>query len=83
MSLAEQVVVLAGTWVAKRKMFGRAEILECECPPALDREMVKAEIGDAKPFNIAINDNGKRRYMAAIRIGHSLVVWEASHVNLH
>lgn len=79
MSLAEQVVVLAGTWVAKRKMFGRAEVLECECPPALDREMVKAEIGDITPFDIAINDNGKRKHMAAIRIGRSLIVWNTRH----
>ncbi len=82
MSLAQQVVVLAGTWVSKRKMIGRAEVLECETPPALDREMVRAEIGNVNPFKISVRDNGKSRHMAAIRIGHSLIMWEVPRVEL-
>ncbi len=82
MSLAEQVVVLAGTWVSKRKMIGRAEVLECETPPALDKRAVRAEIGNVSPFKISVNDNGKSRHMEAIRVGHSLIVWEESHAEL-
>ncbi|MCE7729655.1 hypothetical protein [Vibrio campbellii] len=83
MSLAQQVVVLAGTWVAKRKMIGRAEVLECEGTPALDKAAVRAEIGDVKPFNISVNDNGRIRHMAAIRISHSLILWEAPHADFY
>lgn len=82
MSLAEQVVVLAGTWVSKRKEFGRAELLECEQAPSLNNAAVVAEIGEKTPFNISVNDNGKRKHMAAIRVGRSLVVWEAAHAQL-
>ncbi|HBC3836781.1 TPA: hypothetical protein KD863_005177, partial [Vibrio parahaemolyticus] len=52
MSLAEQVVVLGGSWVDQRKQMGRSEILVCERPLSLDKEAVRAEIGDAKPFDI-------------------------------
>ena len=76
MSLAEQVVVLAGTWVSKRKVIGRAEVLECEAAPILSKASVRAEIGDVTPFRICVNEQGCRRHLAAIRIGCSLVVWD-------
>lgn len=77
MSLAEQVIVLSGTWVSKRKVIGRSEVLECETAPTLSKKAVRAEIGDVTPFSICVNQQGCRRHLAAIRIGCSLIVWDA------
>ncbi|EJB8443135.1 hypothetical protein O4N73_25060 [Vibrio parahaemolyticus] len=77
MSLAEQVVVLGGSWVDQRKQMGRSEILVCERPLLLDKEAVRAEIGDAKPFDIYQVKNGIGTLMNALRIGRSLIVWQA------
>lgn len=76
MSLAEHVVVLAGTWVHSRKRVGRGEVLVCECPPALNKDAVRAEIGDVTPFHITQVKNGVSKLMNALRIGHNLIVWE-------
>ncbi|AYO14389.1 hypothetical protein D0812_12885 [Vibrio owensii] len=79
MSLAEQVVVLGGSWVEQRKQMGRSEILVCERPLSLDKEAVRAEIGDQKPFDIYQVKDGIGTLMKALRIGHSLIVWELAH----
>lgn len=76
MSLAEQVVVLGGSWVQQRKQMGRSEILVCERPLMLSNEAVRAEIGDQKPFNIYQVKNGVGTLMSALRVGCSLIVWE-------
>lgn len=80
MSLAEQVVVLGGSWVEQRKHVGRSEILICERPLKLHNDAVQAEIGSQKPFDIYQVKNGIGTLMKAIRIGRSLIVWEASSV---
>ncbi|EHJ9983672.1 hypothetical protein KB976_002742 [Vibrio parahaemolyticus] len=80
MSLAEQVVVLGGSWVEQRKQMGRSEILICERPLMLSNEAVRAEIGSQKPFDIYQVKNGIGTLMSALRIGRSLIVWEASRV---
>ena len=82
MSLAEQVVVLGGSWVEQRKQMGRSEILVCERPLSLDKEAVRAEIGNVNPFKISVRDNGKSRHMAAIRVGHGLIMWEVPRAEL-
>ncbi|MCX8816699.1 hypothetical protein [Vibrio parahaemolyticus] len=79
MSLAEQVVVLGGSWVEQRKLVGRTEILVCERPLSLDKEAVRAEIGDQKPFDIYQIKNGIETLMSVLRIGRSLIVWEMAH----
>ncbi|EOW2077617.1 hypothetical protein ACNZ70_001942 [Vibrio mimicus] len=76
MSLAEQVIVLSGTWVQSRKRMGRNEILVCESTPVLSSPAVRAEIGDAKPFDIYQVKNGVGTLMNALRIGRSLIVWQ-------
>ncbi len=81
MSLAEQIIVLSGTWVQSRKQIGRNEILMCECAPALSRPAVRAEIGDQEPFDIYQVKNGIGALMKAIRIGRSLIIWQAQSVH--
>lgn len=78
MSLAEQVVVLAGTWVQSRKRVGRGEVIECQLPPRLSNESVVAEIGHIEPFDISIERDfeGKEKRMKAIRIGADVICWE-------
>lgn len=81
MSLAEQVVVLGGSWVEQRKQVGRSEILICGRPLLLNKEAVRAEIGDQKPFDIYQVKNGIGTLMSALRIGRSLIVWQATAIN--
>ncbi|MBE4282310.1 hypothetical protein HJ072_24895, partial [Vibrio parahaemolyticus] len=45
-------------------------------PLSLDKEAVRAEIGDAKPFDIYQVKNGIGTLMNALRIGRSLIVWQ-------
>ncbi|MEF1330992.1 hypothetical protein [Vibrio sp. M260121] len=77
MSLAEQVVVLGGSWVEQRKQMGRSEILIPSRPLSFDKEAVRAALGDIKPFDIYQVKNGVGTLMKAIRIGRSLIVWQA------
>ncbi|HBC3365142.1 TPA: hypothetical protein KDX70_003397 [Vibrio parahaemolyticus] len=79
MSLAEQVVVLGGAWVEQRKQMGRSEILIPSRPLLFDKEAVRVVLGDIKPFDIYQVKNGIGTLMKAIRIGHSVIVWEPAH----
>ncbi len=83
MSLAEQIIVLSGTWVQSRKRVGRNEVLVCECAPVLSKPAVRAEIGNQKPFDIYQVKNGVGTLMSALRVGCSLIVWEVSHARVN
>ncbi|MBE8578613.1 hypothetical protein [Vibrio sp. OPT18] len=80
MTLAEQVIYLAGTWVSSSFMLGRRKVFECECPPDLKRSKVQELLGDASgisAFTITLVKQTAVIEMMALPIGNSLIVWKA------
>ncbi len=77
MSLAEQVVVLGGAWVAERRKKGCGELLKCSRPLRLNSAVI-AEVGNVTPIDIDItrNEGGYEKRMKALRVGVDLIYWE-------
>lgn len=83
MKIAEQVVLLAGTWIKSRFNNGRRLVLECESKPDLNRQAVRTMLGDdfnISPFSIKQNKDGVECEMMALPIGDSTLIWEARNV---
>ncbi|MBE3791279.1 hypothetical protein HJ184_09095 [Vibrio parahaemolyticus] len=82
MSLAEQVVVLGGSWVEQRKNFGKTEILMCKQPVDVTKPAVIAEIGVVTPFTIMGRSGTLVVTSKAFWIGSAMVTWAEKHEEL-
>ncbi len=74
MSLAEQIIWLAGSSVKSCRKIGRSRVFECNNKPMLHHKRVKQFIGDEEPKqNLILTSQG---VMVSVRLGSDVIFWK-------